>query len=156
MTGYCSNALNSVQMTELNAIIDATVKKVQGRTAWRIDGTLREFPKFDSVNVYFDYPIHVMDDVGCLKDLQTEVDKVPAWQQKKQKTPDERKKEKDDSLRIAFEANDLEKTTKATPTKDIIAPTTNECLNFSVLKTKRENRAVTIGTTAQIKPTFEA
>lgn len=26
MTGYCSNALNSVQMTELNAIIDATVK----------------------------------------------------------------------------------------------------------------------------------
>ena len=45
MTGYCSNALNSVQMTELNAIIDATVKKVQGRTAWRIDGTLREFPK---------------------------------------------------------------------------------------------------------------
>lgn len=91
MTGYCSNALNSVQMTELNAIIDATVKKVQGRTAWRIDGTLREFPKFDSVNVYFDYPIHVMDDVGCLKDLQTEVDKVPAWQ-KKQKTPDERKK----------------------------------------------------------------
>lgn len=130
MTGYCSNALNSVQMTELNAIIDATVKKVQGRTAWRIDGTLREFPKFDSVNVYFDYPIHVMDDVGCLKDLQTEVDKVPAWQ-KKQKTPDERKKEKDDSLRIAFEANDLEKTgrIKITDLVDYMGVTLNTVKN---------------------------
>ena len=145
MTGYCSNALNSVQMTELNAIIDATVKKVQGRTAWRIDGTLREFPKFDSVNVYFDYPIHVMDDVGCLKDLQTEVDKVPAWQ-KKQKTPDERKKEKDDSLRIAFEANDLEKTgrIKITDLVDYMGVTLNTVKKYvdSSKHFKRENGMV--------------
>jgi RecA-family ATPase len=36
-------------------------------TAWRIDGTLREFPKFAPVNVWFEYPLHKVDDTGLLK-----------------------------------------------------------------------------------------
>lgn len=35
-------------------------------TAWRISGTLREFPTFEAVNVWFAYPIHKMDDTGLL------------------------------------------------------------------------------------------
>lgn len=35
-------------------------------TAWRIDGTLREFPKFPPVNVFFQYPIHTPDASGLL------------------------------------------------------------------------------------------
>lgn len=35
-------------------------------TAWRIDGTLREFPKFPPVNVFFQYPIHIPDASGLL------------------------------------------------------------------------------------------
>lgn len=35
-------------------------------TAWRISGTLREFPTFEPVNVWFDYPIHKVDDTGLL------------------------------------------------------------------------------------------
>lgn len=97
MTGYCSNALNSLQMNELNAIIDVTVKKVKGRSAWRIDGTLREFPKFDSIDVYFDYPIHVMDDVGCLKDLQAEAEK-PAWQKALNSRKEKAQKSKEKKL----------------------------------------------------------
>ena len=35
-------------------------------TAWRIAGTLREFPMFEPVNMWFTYPIHRLDDTGVL------------------------------------------------------------------------------------------
>lgn len=36
-------------------------------TAFRITGTLREFPAFDPVNVWFAYPVHKLDDSGLLQ-----------------------------------------------------------------------------------------
>ena len=33
-------------------------KEVESRSAWRIEGTLREFPKFAPVNLWFKYPVH--------------------------------------------------------------------------------------------------
>lgn len=45
-------------------------KRVDLMTAWRLEGTLREFPKFDSVNLWFNYPLHYSDDAGVLKDLE--------------------------------------------------------------------------------------
>ena len=50
------------------------------RTAWRIEGTLREFPKFEPINLWFDYPIHREDDTGALKDLDFEGENIPSWQ----------------------------------------------------------------------------
>ena len=44
-------------------------KKADGMTAWRIEGTLREFARFDPVNLWFDYPVHKLD-TGLLEDLQ--------------------------------------------------------------------------------------
>ncbi|WP_271327980.1 AAA family ATPase [Lactococcus muris] len=44
-------------------------KRVKLQTAWRLEGTLREFPKFEPVNLWFNYPLHVHDEVGVLKDL---------------------------------------------------------------------------------------
>lgn len=35
-------------------------------TAFRITGTLREFPAFEPVNVWFQYPFHVPDEAGFL------------------------------------------------------------------------------------------
>ena len=58
------------------------------------------------MNLWFSYPIHKVDEVGSLKDIQPEEEK-PAWQ-RRQKTPEERKQEKEDSLMEAFEASDLE------------------------------------------------
>lgn len=46
-------------------------------TAWRLDGTLREFPKFPPKNLWFRYPIHVPDDIGVLQDLQLDSDLAP-------------------------------------------------------------------------------
>ena len=33
----------------------------EGITAWRVTGTLREFPSFPPVDVWFDYPLHVLE-----------------------------------------------------------------------------------------------
>ena len=46
-------------------------------TAWRIEGTLREFPKFPPVNLWFDYPIHRGDDSGVLADIDPEGEVKP-------------------------------------------------------------------------------
>ena len=54
----------------------------EGATAWRIEGTLREFPRFEPVNLWFDYPIHRLDRTGVLGDIDPEADAQP-WQRKK-------------------------------------------------------------------------
>lgn len=61
--------------------IRETVKR---RTAWRIDGTLREFPKFNHMDFWFDYPIHKVDHSGVLKDVQPE-DLKPPYQKATEK-----------------------------------------------------------------------
>lgn len=108
MLDYCRKRLSAVQYGDLSAECFSVAEKIRTMTAWRIDGTLREFPKFRPVDVWFDYPVHRLDDVGSLQDVQPETEK-PVWQRKK-KSPEEKKKGKEDSLRTAFEANDLEGT----------------------------------------------
>ncbi len=86
-------------------------ERVRRRTAWRIDGTLREFPKFDPVNLWFDYPRHTVDVVGLLKDLEAEGDKPP-WQRAIEKRKPKEKKEKDRKVAVenAFDFCTMEET----------------------------------------------
>lgn len=44
--------------------------KIQIATAWRVEGTLREFAKFKPVNMWFSYPVHALDESGVLADIQ--------------------------------------------------------------------------------------
>ena len=106
MLNYCEEHLDKWQMNALQKQIEDAVNDVKAKTAWRIEGTLREFPKFEPTNVWFQYPVHRIDDAGCLNDIQPENER-PAWQKKK-KTPEERKQEKEESLLMAFEASDME------------------------------------------------
>lgn len=46
--------------------------KTKARSAWRVEGTLREFARFEPVNLWFDYPIHKRDEVGVLVDATPE------------------------------------------------------------------------------------
>ena len=80
-------------------------KEVESRSAWRIEGTLREFPKFASVNLWFKYPVHSIDNIGVLKDIAVD-DGMPTWKKNfaKKKTDAERKTERKNSLETAFEA----------------------------------------------------
>ena len=106
MLNYCENKLDRWQFKTLQAQVEAAQNRVRNLSAWRIEGTLREFPKFDPVNLWFSYPIHKVDEVGSLKDIQPDTE-LPPWK-KKQKTPEERRLEKEASLMAAFEASDME------------------------------------------------
>lgn len=84
---------------------DAARQAAESLTAWRIEGTLREFPKFPPVNLWFDYPIHRGDDSGVLADIDPEGE-VPGWQRamQKRKPKEAKAKERKDSIALAFEA----------------------------------------------------
>lgn len=63
----CKDYLRSYEMAEMRNQVREWVDKKMHRTAWRVEGTLREFASFDPINIWFDYPIHTLDD-GLLKD----------------------------------------------------------------------------------------
>jgi len=104
MTEHIDKALpNLKQVIHDNAY--EVLKKVKAKSAWRVEGTLREYPRFDPVNLWFSYPIHIIDEDDILKDLQPEGESPP-WQRnfKKKKTAAERKEERKQALETAFEA----------------------------------------------------
>lgn len=88
MLSYCQDNLDKWQMQAVSRFVEAAKEKVRARTAWRIEGTLREFLRFKPINVWFDYPVHRIDTVGSLKDVSPDVEK-PFWQKGKE----ERKKQ---------------------------------------------------------------
>ncbi|MDG3374506.1 HTH domain-containing protein, partial [Vibrio parahaemolyticus] len=71
-------------------------------TAWRIEGTLREFPKFDPINVWFRYPIHELDET--LKDIQLEDDPKEKWKKGTKKANESRSEKSKQELETAFSA----------------------------------------------------
>lgn len=70
----CRDNLTNDQYQAFSAAIRASDSYVSQMSAWRIEGTLREFPKFPPVNLWFQYPVHEADHVGVLKDLQSDVE----------------------------------------------------------------------------------
>ena len=52
--------------------MELTPEETERLTAWRIDGTLREFPKFKPIDMFFNYPVHIMDSRKILTDAKAE------------------------------------------------------------------------------------
>ena len=78
--------------------VKTTAHSIEIATAWRVEGTLREFAKFAPVNMWFSYPVHEVDTTGMLADIQLE-DAAPSWKknldskkgnESKKKTADEK------------------------------------------------------------------
>lgn len=65
--------LGMADLRAIDAEVAAAQKQADSMTAWRIEGTLREFARFDPVNLWFDYPVH-KPDTGLLEDLQPDSD----------------------------------------------------------------------------------
>ena len=103
MREYVRNALSGDSLRQAEESISAAATLAESRSAWRIEGTLREFPKFPPVNVWFDYPIHKIDMSGVLKDIQLDTPAQP-WQRNfsKKKSDKERKDERKESIESAF------------------------------------------------------
>ena len=92
-------------------------KTITQKTAWRIEGTLREFPKFTPINLWFDYPIHYIDGTGILSDLDPDsYDASGQWKNnfKKRKSLQERKTNRANKLEIAYSGLELSGKSKIT------------------------------------------
>lgn len=104
MMAYCEEKLDKWQMKALRKQVEEAKKQTETMTAWRIEGTLREFPKFKPVNLWFDYPIHREDESGALQDIQPEEEKPP-WKkgsEKNKKSAKDRKAERRKALEEAL------------------------------------------------------
>ena len=105
MTQTCRETFDDREYQRLCDDILTARTAMQGRTAWRIEGTLREFPKFAPVNLWFDYPVHHVDNIGVLADVEPDGE-TPPWKkaQEKRKPPEDKKKERLQSLETAYSA----------------------------------------------------
>ena len=103
MLALCRTHLKSVYDEIIKEVAEVR-KKIKQRTAWRIEGTLREYPKFEPVNLWFDYPVHEQDVIGVLKDVNP--DEQQTWKKNftKKKSPEEKKKERKHSIETAYDA----------------------------------------------------
>lgn len=104
----CRDLLNNEEYKEAMQAATKAQEAIQTATAWRIEGTLREFPKFSPVNLWFCYPIHLTDSDGVLYDAESGADVQwnKTWKKNfgAKKSTEERKQERNESLETAFSA----------------------------------------------------
>jgi len=70
MTGHATEAIAGLMEAKGRA---------ERASAWRIEGTLREFPTFDPLDVWFDYPLHAVDTTGGLARCEVEGEGEQPW-----------------------------------------------------------------------------
>ncbi|MDT2641194.1 AAA family ATPase [Enterococcus dongliensis] len=92
---HSQDTLKKVEQQRLIA-----VESTRQASAWRLEGTLREFPKFKPVNAWFRYPVHVLDD--SLQDIQLEEDPKENWKKGVQKSNESRSEKAAKELEEAF------------------------------------------------------
>ena len=106
MLTIAKEKLGLADLRAIDAEVAAAEKKADGMTAWRIDGTLREFARFDPVNLWFDYPVHKPDS-GLLEDLQPDGEfrsMASRGAEKRWGNREKLAKDKSSELSTAFEA----------------------------------------------------
>jgi hypothetical protein len=67
---------------ELLPLVFPERKRIALQSAWRIEGTFREYPRAEPVNCWFDYPCHRIETVGVLKDADPD-GMEPPWKKGK-------------------------------------------------------------------------
>ena len=105
MLEYCNTHLDKWQYNAVLREVEKAKNRVAALTAWRIEGTLREFQQFKPINLWFDYPVHYMDESGALGDISPEAEKAP-WEKIKEKNQERAKQKNIDTYNkfiVAFE-----------------------------------------------------
>lgn len=82
---------------------EAVIEQASQHTAWRMEGTLREFPSFKPINYWFKYPLyevdHSLDDV----EIETPEDKHAAWKKSMQEANQTRSEKAQKELEEAYQ-----------------------------------------------------
>ena len=109
MRNHFERAVTNVKdRVTVNDAVTAQTTKIENSTAWRVDGTLREFAKFKARNIWFSYPTHTVDESGVLADIQLD-DNTPSWKKNleksgKKQSPAQRKKDRKEAFETAYSA----------------------------------------------------
>lgn len=109
MRNHFERAVTNVKdRVAVNDAVTAQTAKIENSTAWRVDGTLREFAKFKARDIWFSYPTHTVDDTGILADIQLD-DNTPSWKKNleksgKKQSPAQRKKDRKVAFETAYSA----------------------------------------------------
>ena len=102
---FARDADAQVDMIQLNLVEVPSRNNPEesSATAWRLESSLREFRSFKPVNIWFEYPIHRVDETGKLKKNYADGDPRAnlTISYKRNQTTDSRKEEFDQ----AFEVN---------------------------------------------------
>lgn len=78
--------------------------RMERATAWRFDGILREFPPIKSVNAWFLWPLHVVDDSGILEDVLMDGQTRPKTPAQRQPSKKETREAQIADFALAFDS----------------------------------------------------
>jgi len=95
---------------DVDALLDMTelelpqCRQREGVTAWRVTATLREFPSFPPVDVWFDYPLHVLEHFSPEENVAPHHE-LPSYQRamNARKTKEQKLRERKRRLEAAFD-----------------------------------------------------
>ena len=119
MIDFCKSKLGHDYYKELDTFVNEARDKATSITAWRIEGTLREFSKFPPVNLYFEYPVHVVDQDGVLQDIDPD-DVKPQWQKAKEKRQEQAEKNKNKKVnQFEIEFSNIEIEGREVPAEEL-------------------------------------
>lgn len=88
----------------IDDVVEPAKNEIEARTAWMIDGTLREYPHFSPKTLWFTYPIHVADDSGVLGDIAKRIQSKGKKAPGRKKNSEQREKDRMTSVESAFAA----------------------------------------------------
>lgn len=109
MRNHFERAVTNVKdRVTVNDAVTAQTARIENSTAWRVDGTLREFAKFKAKDIWFSYPTHTVDESGVLADIQLD-DNTPSWKKNleksgKKQSSAQRKKDRKEAFETAYSA----------------------------------------------------
>jgi RecA-family ATPase len=105
LRAFASRSLGDDYRRDLLPRVYACRQKVQRMSAWRIEGTLREFARRPPVDCWFDHPVHRIDTEDLLKDVTPEADRAP-WEKGRDTNASRSKKRKEKRQADLLEAYD--------------------------------------------------
>ena len=104
MRDIASNKLQDKSLKNAKQAVEQKRNEIDKLSAWRIDMTLREFPKPKPLNLWFDYPIHRVDRDGILIDAESD-DTRPGQNYRKNFSKKQSPEQKAESRRQDFETH---------------------------------------------------
>jgi len=95
--------LSMLSYQQLMIEINTIKEHIKSCSAWRLEGTLREFKSFKPINTWFKVPIHEIDYNGSLKDLSCEGEITRPFYEKGQNARKKQAESENEKKRIKFE-----------------------------------------------------